>query len=37
LYSKTEKMGLSEDGSPTIIADFKDYSDGADKLVAGRF
>ena len=37
LYSKTEKMGLSEDGSPTTIADFKDYSDGADKLVAGRF
>lgn len=37
LYSKTVKMGLSEDGSPTIIADFTDYSDGADKLVAGRF
>jgi len=37
LYYKVSKTGLSEDGSPTTIADFKDYSDGADRLIAGRF
>lgn len=37
LYWKEEKVALSEDGSPVAIAEYKDYSEGTDSVVAGRF
>ena len=37
LYWKEYKNSLSEDGSSISIAEYKDYSQGADSIVGGKF